>query len=990
VANTDEGGGSQAPDREARRPVEHDSPLSQTFVSGPASAPRSAKGEVKDARTGAVPLLPAKGMHVGRHLVLRELGHGAMGVVYQAYDPELDRRIAVKLLHSGKGVGIGSTDADDDKTRLRREAQAMARLAHPNVVAVHDVGEHAGQVFMAMEYVDGITLRDYLETPKPWREVLEVMLDAGRGLAAAHAKGLIHRDFKPENVMVGKDGRPRVMDFGLARTGKRNSEPIIERKDLDLEASALDTGLTHAGAILGTPRYMAPEQFLGEEIDARSDQFSYCIALYEAVYEQMPFAGESVASIAFNVSQGKVLAPPRSTEVPGWVHKAILRGLNIDPHERWPSMNELISALDRNPVRRVGWIGVVGLAAVSVGVGVFLGMRAGPSPCPDAAPQLAPIWSANSPSRERMRSAFTASGLGHAPATFERVAERLDAYSSAWVKQRNDACEATRVRGEQSETLLDLRVACLDGRRQQLAALTEVLTDADADVVQRSLEAVEGLSPLASCSNRERLLQKQPMPEDPVTVDRIESLQRKLARAEALNSAGKYDDALALANELVEGSADIEYGPLRVDARRVQASAIDKFGRVDDSAEAHAAVFELAILHDRDFEAAEAALSLTEIVGVDLKQAERGEVWLSVAAILRDKLNEQSLDVSYEATAASLYSHTERLELALEHQRRAVELAEDGLSKARMQDQLGTVLTSLGHLDEALEVRREATETFRRIAGPEHPETARRILNEGTTLFSMRRIDEAAERFEQVTALAETAFEGPNTLVADGYVNLAIIEADRGQAEAAIDHLEVALTIYDELGSNSHPNVRRILINLGAIEVQLERFDAAQARFDRVLALVDDVDASVDPEVGALLTNYGDLLTAQGQYEAALDKQQQAYVIMTKAMGADSAWVAYPLHGKAEALVELGRHGEAEAPARSALAIRQELGALPQETGYSHYLLARALWGLGRKSEARRELDAALLVLADARVGSPATDVRSKVETWARSQKIDL
>jgi formylglycine-generating enzyme required for sulfatase activity/tRNA A-37 threonylcarbamoyl transferase component Bud32 len=289
------------------------------------------------------------GARIGRYLIIERVGSGAMGVVYGAYDPELDRKIALKLL---KGRELGQEDAA--RARLLREAKAMARLAHQNVIAVHDVGVVDGQVFLAMEFLGGGTLKSWLAArPRRWREVLDVFIAAGRGLAAAHAAGLVHRDFKPENVLLDKEGRPRVVDFGLAReaTAAPDGSGAVTLAAAERSGSHLET-LTRTGAIMGTPAYMAPEQITGEPTDERTDQFSFCVALYEALYGERPFRGESLLRLLHNVTEGELEPTPGDREVPAWIRRALLRGLRPDPAQRWASMAPLITALEDDPAAR--------------------------------------------------------------------------------------------------------------------------------------------------------------------------------------------------------------------------------------------------------------------------------------------------------------------------------------------------------------------------------------------------------------------------------------------------------------------------------------------------------------------------------------------------------------------------------------------------------------------------------------------------------------
>lgn len=279
---------------------------------------------------------------IGRFVILRLLGQGGMGVVYSAYDEQLDRKVAVKVLHQTESV------SSEQRARVFREAQAMARVSHPNVVQVYEVGELAGQVFIAMEYIEGTSLTTWQSAEqRTWEEVLQIYLAAGQGLLDAHQVGLVHRDFKPDNVLLGKDGRPRVADFGLAH-GESQAEALAS-PDPGLSRPLLATPLTQLGAIVGTPAYMSPEQYKGERGDARSDQFSFCAALYEALYRQLPFAGEELEVLAANVLSGKVRPAPSGLHVPVAVHQALLRGLSVDPAQRFQSMAELLSALDIDP-----------------------------------------------------------------------------------------------------------------------------------------------------------------------------------------------------------------------------------------------------------------------------------------------------------------------------------------------------------------------------------------------------------------------------------------------------------------------------------------------------------------------------------------------------------------------------------------------------------------------------------------------------------------
>jgi tRNA A-37 threonylcarbamoyl transferase component Bud32 len=335
---------------------------------------------------------------IGRFTIEARLGAGGMGEVLLAADPVLGRKVAIKLLRR--------EERDESRKRFLREAQAMARVTHENIIVVHDVGTDGGQVFIAMELVAGGTLRRWqAQADRDWRAIVAAYRHAGRGLLAAHAAGLVHRDFKPDNVLVGDDGKVRVTDFGLVAAvedRERASPPV---HPADLEAS-----LTQTGSVMGTPRYMAPEQHLGEPVDARADQFAFCVALHEALYRQPPFAGDTYAALAEHVLAGDLRPPPRDTPVPPRVHAAIERGLSRERDQRFASMAELLAELD---------------AALA-------------PPAPTAAPR---------PSRWRTWAALAATAAVLAAAAFFALAARRDADA-----QRRRALELDRAIGELKAT----------------------------------------------------------------------------------------------------------------------------------------------------------------------------------------------------------------------------------------------------------------------------------------------------------------------------------------------------------------------------------------------------------------------------------------------------------------------------------------------------------------------------------------------------------
>jgi predicted Ser/Thr protein kinase len=446
-----------------------------------------------------------RGTEIGRFVVLGLVGRGGMGEVYAAHDPELDRKVAIKLL---RGRRRRNDASGDGRARLMREAQAIAKVSHPNVVVIYDVGTLDGRVFIAMEFIEGHTLGYWVQSqPRTVAEILEVFLAAGRGLAAAHEKELIHRDFKPDNVMVGADGQVRVMDFGLARlaidrerapgeqtpTPRATPLPVagasgdvdpLSTRVLDDPAQArlvgsttpweaLSINLTLAGAILGTPAYMSPEQFRGAPADTRTDQFSFCVALYEALYGERPFQGTTLDQLADNVGASRIRPEREGSAVPASIRRIVLRGISPDPDARYPSMTALLADLQRDPALASARRFAAGAAAKLAGIWE----------APDAG------GAAASAAKAQIRAAFLATGKPYAKAAFEATSRILDRFTARWTEIYVDACEATHVRGEQSTETLDLRMAALQEGLEDLRALCHELGQATPEIVENAVNA---------------------------------------------------------------------------------------------------------------------------------------------------------------------------------------------------------------------------------------------------------------------------------------------------------------------------------------------------------------------------------------------------------------------------------------------------------------------------------------------------------------------
>ncbi|MCH9680219.1 MAG: protein kinase, partial [Deltaproteobacteria bacterium] len=487
------------------------------------------------------------GPTVGRYRVLGRLGEGAMGVVVRAYDPTLDREVALKLVRRrGDDPGAASASA-----RLLREGQALARLSHPHVVPIYDVGHSPDGVFVAMHLIEGQSLGAWIRRARPrWKAVVEAYVQAGRGLAAAHGLGLVHRDFKPANVLRGDDGRVRVVDFGLARLRSTSSDtlPSQPRGGLGL----LHSQMTAEGAIVGTPLFMSPEQHRGEPATAASDQWALCASLWTGLTGSPPYGGRTVEMLGIE----KAGAPPQrpGPPVPGSARlwRALIRGLDPEPARRWSSVTALLDALGERTARRWPWT-----LGVATGVLGAVGMAARPTtagPC-DGEDGLARVWNT-----EQRQTLLSHVHQGDGPGS-EALAHRVDDWARRWEHARRRACATATPRAESA--LRDRRIACLRGRADALAALLDVVGGADERAtVEQTAGAIGALPDPEQCWDVPRV-GWSPSPEVMAAASRIRSALRRVTAAYEM---GRLRDALARAEQVVEQAERVDQPPLLAEA----------------------------------------------------------------------------------------------------------------------------------------------------------------------------------------------------------------------------------------------------------------------------------------------------------------------------------------------------------------------------------------------------------------------------------------
>ena len=716
------------------------------------------------------------GAQIGRYTIRHIVAFGGMGLVVAAHDAELGRLVAIKLV---------SSDSGQARRRLVREAQAMAQLSHPNVVTVHEVIWFGARAGIVMELVDGENLATWREAkPRTWREIVAAYTQAARGLAAAHRAGLVHRDFKPSNALIDRDGVVRVTDFGLVRAAKG---PAVESS---AEAPAAATGpeavpaavpstspsttpapssaelpggeaaglgalhitLTQTGAMMGTPAFMAPEQHAGGIVDARSDQWALGCALYGALYGQRPFAGTTHAELAAAVQAGAIRPEPADTSVPRPIRAAIRRALALDPADRFESVDALIDAL--SPQRPVWLIAAGGAAAVVavIAAAVVLGRGEGPT-CTGLDAPIDAVW--NQARSSALRSRLAAIGGFGDDSASERVVSELDRYSVGWIGARRRACEEGR-QGAGSPVLLDRRMRCLDQRLVEVAAVIDALAAGDAAVARSAGAAVDQLHPVDECADP-----REPVPRPVGAVVRAEitTAEEKLARASAFHALGQCDRALPLVQEAAGVAERVAWAPLLARALLLRGVCEHRQDHYEQS---------VATL-DRAATAAAQA---------------QDDALIAEALSTRFYVLGERLGRPADAMAGRRF-----IELALER------AGQPRRQRALWQHTLAVVLLGQGKTDEALAAQKQATATWRQLVPAGHTDLIDSLQTQANIHSARSEWDASAELLDEAMA-SEVAASGPDhPRVAVVLTNVGLLRVLQGDVPGAVENWERALAI---------------------------------------------------------------------------------------------------------------------------------------------------------------------------------------------------
>lgn len=800
----------------------------ETVASGPTGGAAAVHGRLN------------AGTALGRYLVLDLLGEGGMGQVYRGYDPKLRREVAIKVLNDDGG--------EASVARLVREAQAMAQLSHPNVVPVYDVEERQGRVFLAMELVEGQTLTEWLKEDRTVEQTLSLLIAAGRGLAAAHAVDLVHRDFKPGNVMVGQDGRARVVDFGIARGASEIEagvsaamKQVAESWDHSLDS--LSAPLTRAGLVLGTPAYMAPEQHHGEAVDHRGDQYAFCVTVYHAISGNRPFRARPDVDLARVKAEEP---PPPLPGVPRHVQRAIAKGLSPKPRDRFDSMSALLAELERlrgSSLRRFGVFGAMGLVLAGTWGFTAWSQAQREAACVEAASPIHELY--NDQTRASIKTAIENTGLAYASTTAESTLRWLDQHAQQWGEAKQTSCRHSDVEGIWDSQTRARADWCLDGWRTRFSALTERLTVAEIIDVETASERAAGLPPASRCVDEQALVSLTVPPAD--ARDALAATQQVLAHAAALIRSERLDEGLGLARQALAEAQDAAFLPVVARAHMAIADALDAQGEFADGSEARKLGYFAAMEAGSPHLAGAAATGLIFSTGVNLAREDEAQDWyrhakiaLGAAGAAEGDLalaNAESNIASVDFYAAKVASATPRFEHVLAV-REAV-LGAEHPQVASVLNMLGSSIARAGDFAAGRVMFGRALQIQRSLYGEDHPSVATTLHNIATGLHVAGDFSAAAEIYEQSLAIRQRSLRPDHPDIGLSLNNLAGIAWELGDKRKSLEISQRALAILEGQYGPSHPRVANSLTGVAGTHVALDEAAQAVPLLERAVAIYD-------------------------------------------------------------------------------------------------------------------------------------------------------
>ncbi len=886
------------------------------------------------------------GAVLGRYRILEILGRGGMSEVYAAFDPHLDRSVALKIMKFERGR--------EAHARLEREGRALARLGHRNVVVVHDVGVYEEELFVAMEHVKGKPLGAWSRAPdRTYTEVIAAFRQAAEALVAAHAAGVIHRDFKPANVMVEDETqRVVVLDFGLASLADGPTDPPSEP---GVHASTPSDCATHSA--VGTVGYMAPELMEGDGASEATDQFAFCVSLYEALYGSRPFAGRHALELLDAMRDGPT-TPSDRRDVPGWLHATIVRGLAFDPVARFPSMRALLEELvpRETSVGGIGWVlGGGVLAAVGVGAWALSGPLA--DPCADARHDaLEALWDADH--RTRARAAMLDSGRPHAEESADRVLARIDRFAAAWSQTSAAAC-TRRARSPVAQA--DAVDACLERGLDRLGVAVSVLEGAakTPKVADRALDLALSLPPVRHCLDEVALSEGSDAVADREVSDAI-------ARSVAARVTGSGEEAEEASGRAVAISADAS-AQLQVDALLERSRVADARARFDDALSDAAAALALSIERELPRRQALASLEMVRITGDRLRQFDEARRWEALASASLDRLpSDPYLEAKRQWVVGTIRWRADELEEASELLRAAAD-AFDGADRQQERSgaltELAMVTAERGDQSKARALLGQVLEIRKGLYGPEHPAIA-------DTLADMASVEGRASNTHEALALGQQALEiyenhvdpsHPN--VATIVMNIGLEHRTQGRHDEALGAFSRAESLRRQHFGDEHVLVAAVLNNQTPSLMALGRLDEARISLNRALEILEAAHGPDSAEILGTLTNLGNLEAMEDDIESALEHHTRAHEIGLAKLGPNHPSVGIGAHNIGDLWVQRGKCLEARPYFERALAIFEAaLGPDVPEVAYPLTALGQCATENGEAADAIRMLERALEV----------------------------
>lgn len=852
------------------------------------------------------------GSRLGRYVILYRLGSGGMGVVFAAYDPELDRKVAVKLVR----LETGSPTA---REALRREAQAMARLSHPNVVAVHDVGGEGDDVFLAMDLIDGVTLDEWLKLEKRgWRDVLRVFLQAGRGLAAVHAADVVHHDFSPRNVLVTAEEKALLSDFGLARAPERSDvQPADE-------------------AVRGTPAYLAPERLSGVAVDPRSDQFSFCAALYRALYGTVPFPADSPEHYLERAREGALTPPQDGRRVPRRLLALLRRGLDALPEKRFATMPELLEKLEA-ALRRPRALLFAAVAVPFAAAAIVLLERPAQAPPPD---RLAGVWSAAQ--RQSVEKALLRLDPAAGAQAVSRLESEIDAYAARWRSIDEDGHR--RALRDGAGLVRDRQRLCLDARRAELRALISRLEAWQDRSLEPAVRAVQGLSDLGSCADVRGLRELKTPPPDARMRRALVPLQNRLEEQLTLLETGGVPE-LARVDRLVEEAVRLGYLPLILRAHEIRASIRMDRGEPGARDDLEAALGAAVASADLSGQVRMFGL-LARNVGLTEGRFQDARLWRDLAESGLATLGpgHEEVEVRVLGSLGSAAQGEGDVREAARFHRRSLLLAERlwGKQDTRLPPILSNLAVAVGSEEggsrTAIALLRRALSIGERAYGPDSPIVVTPLVNLSAEIA-------AAGFYREAGGLAQRAIRIQERYYGAHFRDVAYPLLLSGQILIALDEPEPALTALDRamaLAREGYGEDHHLIVQVWCARADAElaqrRTEAAAASAARCRA---GLAGALPPAHPAFIT----LRRLEGEVELARGRTARARALLAEAAGMPGA-------AKLETVQILAPRAEAELAAGDLAAARQaaEAGLAlgnpasdPALAGRLRFALARAL-----------------------------------------------